>query len=208
MVLLALLVAACAPASTPRPRSGPAPRLLTRDAEILVLADGRSHFFENRRPHCLAYALEGEWEFAAQPAALRTADRRRFVGHVLLGAEAVGGTGGDLVGRAITQIITDTEKEWGGSVQARVEALPASRPGALLLEFEVTLSPEAARAAGSTAGRVMRLPLRVVAPFGQGLVMVVTALDVADARAVLGTLDVTEEPGCWQRTIRERFPGG
>ena len=79
-VLGLFVLGACATAEKPPP--GPAPKTAVRDAEILVLAGGRSHFFENRRPHCLAYVLDGDWEFAAPKAALRTTDRRRFVGVV------------------------------------------------------------------------------------------------------------------------------
>jgi hypothetical protein len=209
VLLLGLLVGACATGE--HAPSGPPPTTTARDAEILVLAGGRSHFFENRRPHCLAYVLEGEWEFAGQQAALRTADRGRFVGVVLQGADAISGAG-DLVSRAIAQIIADTDKEWGQPLQTRMEAFPASRAGAVLLEFEeVTVTAEAAaRTAGpgpSVIGRKVRLPLRVIAPFDASLVMVVTALDVADARAIFDSLEVTEDPQCWRQAIRERFPG-
>ncbi|WP_410967288.1 hypothetical protein, partial [Salmonella sp. SAL4436] len=80
---LAPLVVACATTTTAPPPRGSVPKSAARDAEILVLAGGRSHFFENRRPHCLAYVLDGDWEFAVQKAALRSVDRRRFVGVVL-----------------------------------------------------------------------------------------------------------------------------
>jgi hypothetical protein len=209
---LAALLVACA-TTTGGPPPGPLPKTIARDAEILVLAGGRSHFFENRRPHCLAYALDGDWEFAVQKAALRSTDRRRFVGVVLQSAEAIAGKPeGDLVARAATQIIGDTEKEWGGAVHARVQAFPAFRAGAVLLEFaELTITPQmAARMAGTTklaVGQKTRPPLRVIAPFDASLVMVVTALDLDDARAVGSTLEVTEDPQCWRRTIRERFPG-
>jgi hypothetical protein len=209
VLVLGLLVGACATAE--RAPTGPPPTTAARDAEILVLAGGRTHFFENRRPHCLAYVLEGDWEFAGQQAALRTADRRRFVGVVLQGADALPGAG-DLVSRAIAQIIADTDREWGQPIHVRMEAFPVSRAGAVVLEFEeVTVTPEAAaRTAGPAAaaiGRKVRLPLRVIAPFDSGLVMVVTALDVADAQAIFNTLEVTEDSQCWRRTIRERFPG-
>jgi ABC-type amino acid transport substrate-binding protein len=209
VLLAGLLVGACATGEPPP--SAPAPTTAARDAEVLVVAGGRTHFFENRRPHCLAFVLEGEWEFAGQRAALRTADRRRFVGVVLQGADAIPGAG-DLVSRAIAQIIADTDREWRQPIQTRIEAFSAGRAGAVMLEFgEVTVTPEAVkRTAGSTPsaiGRKVRLPLRVVAPFDAGLVMVVTALDVADAQAVFSTLEVTEEPQCWRRVIRERFPG-
>ena len=56
-------------------------------------------------------------------------------------------------------------------------------------------------------GSTLRLPRRVVAPFDASLVMVVTALrDVSDAQAIARTLEVTEDPQCWRRTIQERFP--
>ncbi len=195
--LLALLAGACA--TTQHRPAGPSPKATTRGAEILVLAGGRSHFFENRRPHCLAYVLDGEWEFAAQQAALSTTDHRRLVGVVLQSAEVLPGPpGSDLVTRAITRIIADTEHEWGVPLRARVEAFPTLRPGAVVVEFE-----DVTRAAGQTT----RLPLRVVAPFDAGLVMVVTALELADARTIASTLEVTEDPLCWRQTIRQRFPG-
>ena len=210
-VLLALFVTGCASAVS-RP-SATAPKATSRDAEILVHAGGRTHYFENRRPHCLAYVLEGDWEFAVQQAALRTTDRRRFVGVVLQNAAAIPSlAGGDLVARALTQIIADTENEWQTRVQAKVESFPLSRAGAVLLEFEeVTLTGEAvARTIGSAppaAAQTVRLPLRVIAPFDANLVMIVTALDVGDARTIFSTLEVTEDPQCWRRVIRERFPG-
>jgi hypothetical protein len=209
---LALLLVACA-TPPPPPRAGPVPKTAARDAEILVLAGGRSHFFENRRPHCLAYVLEGDWEFAGQKAALRSTDRRRFVGVVLQSADTIAGQpGSDLVARAITQIIADTEKEWGGPVHARVQPFSAFRAGAVLLEFaEVTITPPmAARVPGPTkpaVGQKIRPPLRVVAPFDAALLMVITTLDLTDARAVAGSLEVTEDPQCWRRTIQKRFPG-
>ena len=210
-VLLATLVSACA---TPRSAPvAPPPRTLTRDAEVLVFTNGRTHFFENRRPHCLAYALDGEWEFAVQSAALRTADRSRFVGVVLQDKDALPDPGSpDLVARAIAHIIADTEKEWGSPLQVKVEAFAGLKPGAVLLEFEdVTITPTLlARMTGPNppaVGSRLRLPLRGVAPFDPSLVMVVTALNVSDAQAIARTLEVTEEPQCWRRTIQERFPG-
>jgi hypothetical protein len=206
---LGLLLGACATAER-APSGAPPATAAARDAEILVLAGGRTHFFENRRPHCLAYVLEGDWEFAGQRAALRTADRRRFVGVVLQSADAIPGAG-DLVSRAIAQIIADTDREWAQPIRVRMESFPASRAGAVVLEFEeVTVTPEAAaRSAGPAAaiGRKVRLPLRVIAPFDANLVMVVTALDVADAQAIFSTLEVTDNPQCWRQTIRDRFPG-
>ena len=213
VVLLAPLVVACATTTTAPPPRGSVPKSAARDAEILVLAGGRSHFFENRRPHCLAYVLDGDWEFAVQKAALRSVDRRRFVGVVLQSADTIPGKpGSDVVARAITQIIADTEKEWGGPVHARVQPFSAFRAGAVLLEFaDVTITSQmAARATGPvkpTVGQKISPPLRVIAPFDAALLMVVTALDLADARAVAGSLEVTEDPQCWRRTIQQRFPG-
>src|SRR6185503_18574568 len=51
-------------------------RAKARGPEILVQAGGRSHYFENRSPHCLAYTLPGEWEFATAEATLRAAGGR------------------------------------------------------------------------------------------------------------------------------------
>jgi len=211
VALLALLIGACALTAS-RPVAPP-PRTATRESEILVFVNGRTYFFENRRPHCLAYALDGEWEFAVQAAALRTADRSRFVGVVLQDATALPDPGaGDLVARAITHIIVDTEKEWGGPARVKVEAFPALKSGAVLLGFEdVTITRELAARMTSpdtpAVGSTLRLPLRGVAPFDASLVMVVTALQASDAQAVARTLEVTEDPQCWRRTIQERFPG-
>jgi hypothetical protein len=36
--------------------------------------------------------------------------------------------------------------------------------------------------------------------------MVVTALDLADGRAIARTLEVSEDRLCWRQTIRARFP--
>ena len=209
-VFLAALTGACA-TTAPRP-AAPPPRAVTRDAEVLILTNGKTHFFENRRPHCLAYGLDGEWEFAGQTAALRTADRSRFVGVVLQDKDALPDPGSsDLVARAIAHIIGDTEKEWGGPLQLKVEGFATLKPGAVLLEFEdVTITPALlTRMTGPNppaVGSRLRLPLRVVAPFDPSLVMVVTALNVSDAQAIARTLEVTEEPQCWRRTILERFP--
>ena len=56
----------------------------------------------------------------------------------------------DVVARAITHIIVDTEKEWGGPARVKVEAFPGWKSGAVLLEFEdVTITRElAARMTG------------------------------------------------------------
>jgi hypothetical protein len=67
--------------------------------------------------------------------------------------------------------------------------------------------PEIGRGRAAERGQVGALPLRVVAPFNASLVMVVTSLDATDAREICRTLEVTEDPQCWRRTIRERFPG-
>lgn len=200
--MLGLLLAGCTSAGSRRPDA--APRATARGAEILVHAAGRAHYFENRRPHCLAYALAGDWEFAVQPAALRSTDRRRFVGVVLQSGDALPGPArGDLVARAIAQIIVDTEQDWGGSVLARVEPFSSVRVGAVLVEFDESAPTGARRAVPGRA----RPPLRVIAPFDADLVMVVTTLEVADALEVFRTLEVTEDPQCWRRTINERFPG-
>ena len=94
----------------------------------------------------------------------------------------------------------------------KVEAFPGLKTGAVLLEFEdVTITRElAVRMTGPNppaVGSTLRLSRRVVAPFDASLVMVVTALDVSDAQAIARTLEVTEDPQCWRRTIQERFPG-
>ena len=194
-------------------RSAAQPEVKRRGFELIIIRDGRTHYFENRLPHCLAYTLTGEWDFAIQEAALRTPDRRHFVGLRVLATEAMPGTAGaDPVSRAVAHFQADTEKDWGRSIPSAVEPFPASRGGAVLLQFDkVTVTPEAAaRALGPKkpeVGQIVGIQKRVIVPFLPELVMVVTVSDVADARQALDTLEVTEHPRCWEPTIRERFPG-
>jgi hypothetical protein len=178
-----------------------------RGPEILVLSEGRSHYFENRSPHCLAYTLPGEWEFATPEATLRAAGGR-FVAVALYANPS----GGDGVAQTLAYIIAETEKDWEGPVPGSIEPFVAGRPGALLLRFdEVTVTPSTAgRTVGAVTtavGQKIRPAQRVVAPFAAGFTLVATVLDVEDARQVLATLEVTEEPQCWRNVIRKRFPG-
>lgn len=211
LCLVAMFVTGCATA-TPSGSQAP-PQAKVRGPEVIVLAAGRTHYFENRLPNCLAYALAGEWDFASQPSALRTADDRRFVRVALHRAEAITGPrGGDAIARAAADIVAETEKDWGRRVQTNVESFPASRPGTVLLRFdEFVVTPEIARRATGPSppavGQTIRLPLRVIAPFDAGFVMIVTAVDPGDAREIFRTLEVTQDPQCWGRTIPRRFPG-
>src|SRR3989337_3553756 len=79
--LLSLVIAGCGAVTVPD--RGQYVQAKTRDAEIIVLANNRTYYFQNRSPHCLAYSLTGYWEFAIQVAALRTPDRRHLVGGIL-----------------------------------------------------------------------------------------------------------------------------
>jgi hypothetical protein len=183
------------------------PRAKSRGPEIIVLAGTRTHYFENRSPHCLAYKLPGEWDFAAQEAALRSPGGDRVVSVVLYSNP----TGGDGVAQTLAYIIADTEKAWGGPVPSTIGPFKTSRAGAVLLRFDdVVITPgTAGRTIGTTqaAGQTVRLPLRIVAPFATGFTLVATVLDVSDAREILDTLEVTDEPQCWRSVIRKRFPG-
>jgi hypothetical protein len=81
-----------------------------------------------------------------------------------------------------------------------------------MLEFEnvVVTQEAAARALGDVkpkVGQVATLPKKVVAPLIPGVMMVVTVGTADDARQVLDTAEVTENPRCWEQAIRERFPG-
>ena len=207
--LLALFVSGCAMAPATH---GATPRIRQRGAEIIIIKDGRTHYFENRLPHCLAYTLAGEWEFAIQEAALRTPDRRHFVGLSVFATDTLPGPEGDPVSRAIAYFQAEVEKDWGWPVPSTVEPFPASHSGAILLQFnEVTMTSQAvARVLGPekpNVGQTVRITKRVLAPFLAGSVMVVAVGDVTDARQVLDTLELTEHPRCWEPTIRERFPG-
>jgi hypothetical protein len=182
-------------------------RAKARGPEILVQAGGRSHYFENRSPHCLAYTLPGEWEFATADATLRAAGGR-YVGVTLY----TNPSGGDGVAQTLAYIITETERDWDGPVPGSIEPFPAGRPGTLLLRFEeVTVTPSTAgRTVGSVTaavGQKVRPPHHVITPFASGFTLVATVVDVEDARQVLDTLEVTEEPQCWRNVIRKRFPG-
>jgi len=181
-------------------------RATTRGPEILVLAGGRSHYFENRSPHCLAYTLPGQWEFATQEPALRAVDGR--VVAVTLYANP---SGGDGVTQTLAYIIADIEKSWSGSTPSTIEPFVAARAGALLLRFdELTVTPSIAGRPIGTAttavGQKVQLPHRVVAPLAAGFTLVATVYDDEDARQILATLETTEEPQCWHNLIRKRFP--
>src|SRR5438046_733197 len=96
--VLVLFVSGCV--TTPALARGSAARFKRRGAEVILIKDGRTHYFENRLPHCLAYTLPGEWDFAIQEAAL--SDRRHFVGVVLQPLEAMPGEpGADPVSRVV-----------------------------------------------------------------------------------------------------------
>jgi predicted small secreted protein len=184
------------------------PRAKARGAEIIVLAGTRTHFFENRSPHCLAYKLPGEWDFGAQPATLRSPDGGRVVSLTLHRHPA----GSDGVSHTLASFIADAEQDWSGPVPSTIGPFEASRPGAVILRFEdVVITPATAGRTIGTAravvGQTVRLPLRVVAPLVPGFTLVATVFDVADAREILDTLEVTDEPQCWRDVIRRRFPG-
>ena len=209
--VLALFAVGCASATSAPP--APLATARVRGPEVIVYAAGRTHYFENRHPHCLAYTIADEWDFAPQAGTLRMAEGTRVVAVALRGTAATAGpAGGDEVSRAAAAIVAETEKVWGRRIQTTVEAFPAPRAGAVLLRFEdVVVTPEtAARVRASTPpaiGQPVQLPLRVIAPFAAGLALLVTVDDASDAREVLATLEVTEDPQCWGAVIPRRFPG-
>jgi hypothetical protein len=55
-------------------------------------------------------------------------------------------------------------------------------------------------------GKEGGLPKRVLLPFPTGFITVVTVFEEADARQVLDTLEMTDDPQCWYNTLRQRFP--
>ena len=211
--VLVLFVSGCV--TTPALARGSAARFKVRGYEVILIKDGRTHYFENLFPHCLAYTLPGDWDFAIQERAL--SDRHHFVGVLLLPSEAMPGEpGADPVSQAVAYFQAETEKDWGRSIPSTIEPFPAARAGAVLLQFgQVTMRPEdVARALGPKklkkklkVGQTVKIEQRVILPLLPGWVLVVTAGDVTDARQVLDTLEVTEDPRCWEPTIRERFPG-
>ena len=179
-----------------------------RGPEIIVLAGTRTHYFENRSPHCLAFRLPGEWDFDAQEAALRSPGGDRVVSVALYSNPS----GGDGVAQTLAYIITETEKDWSGPVPSTIGPFEAARPGAVLLRFdEIVITPSTAgRTIGATrvtAGQTVRLPLRIIAPFAKGFTLVASVFDVSDGREILDTLEVTDDPQCWRDVIRKRFPG-
>jgi hypothetical protein len=210
-----MLLVACAP-TRPVSREAAVRRLVRRDGfEVIVIADGRTYYFENRLPHCLAYSLTGEWGFAIQEALLRASGHGRYVGVLLHSVESLPGTCDlDPVSRAIAAPRADVEKDFGQAPPSTVVPFPAARPGAVLLRFEgtVKLTPNAfARLLGGPwgpqlVGKEGGLPKRVLLPFPTGFITVVTVFEEADARQVLDTLEMTDDPQCWYNTLRQRFP--
>jgi len=187
---------------------GERPRAKARGAEIIVFANTRTHYFENRSPHCLAYRLPGEWDFGAQEATLRSPTGDRAVNVTLYSHP----TGGDGVAQTLAYIIAETERDWGEPVPSTIGPFEASHPRAVVLRFdEVVITPSTAGRTIGTAqaavGQTLRLPLRIVAPFVKGFTLVATVFDVSDAREILDTLEVTDHPQCWRNVIRKRFPG-
>jgi hypothetical protein len=82
----------------------------------------------------------------------------------------------------------------------------------VLLRFDdVIVTPSTAgRTIGTTrvtVGQTVRLPVRILVPFAEGFTLVAAVSDVSDARQILETLEVTDEPHCWRSVIRKRFPG-
>jgi hypothetical protein len=210
LVLLVFLFAGCATNTQPTAEVGNKPRVKQRDFAIIITKENQTHYFDNRHPHCLAYRLPGEWIHGMQEAAIVTPDRRHFIGVALINTTP-GQSDTNEVSRIVSMLQKDTEKDWG-HVPSRTTPFPAKRPGAVLLEFEtVVVTPEAAaRALGPDkpkVGQEARIHRRVVAPLIPGVIMIVTVQDVNDAREVLDTIEVTENPRCWEQTIRERFPG-
>lgn len=188
--------------------TGERPRAKARGAEIIVFANTRTHYFENRSPHCLAYRLPGEWDFGTQEATLRSPAGDRVVGVVLYSHPTVG----DGVAETLAYIIADIEKDWGQPVPSTIGPFDASQPRAVVLRFEeIVITPRTAGRTIGTAraevGQTVRLPMRVIAPFVKGFTLVATVFDVSDAREILDTLEVTDEPQCWRNVIRKRFPG-
>jgi len=211
--VLVLFVSGCATTTQSSRESKSQAQVKRRGYEIIIISEGRAHYFENRLPHCLAYTLAGEWDFAIQEAALRTPDGRGFVGVQIRATDGMpGAPRDDSVSRAVAYYQADTAKDWGRSVPSVVEPFPTSQREGVLLQFdEVTITPEtAARVLGSKKlkiGETVRIEKRVIVPFLPGLVMVVTVDDVLYAWQVLDTVQITEHPRCWEPTIRERFPG-
>jgi len=188
--------------------TGDRPRAKARGAEIIVFAKTRTHYFENRSPHCLAYRLPGEWDFGAQEAALRSPAGDRVVSVAVYSHP----TADDGVAQTLAYIIADTEKDWGEPVPSTIGPFDASHPRAVVLRFdEIVVTPgTAGRTVGTAraaAGQTVRLPLRIVVPLVKGFTLVATVFDVSDAREILDTLEVTDEPQCWRNVIRKRFPG-
>jgi hypothetical protein len=116
--------------------------------------------------------------------------------------------------RAMAWIHFKTQKEWEMEipVPSTVESLETSHGRAAILQFGnvVVTAKTAERMLTDTppkVGTVVSLPKKVIAPVWEGSVMVIISMEIADAREVLETLEITEHPRCWEPTIRERFPG-
>jgi hypothetical protein len=212
--LLVLGITGCMSTLPPSREAATAAQMKTRGPDIIIVKKPRTYYFENRLPHCLAYSLSGEWDFATQEAALRTPDGRHFVGIQLWDAQRLPGSSEiDPISRAVVYLQADAEKDFAQKVPITVEPFSSALPGAVLVRFEkVLLTPQAAaRALGPIrpkSGELVGLPLRAIVPYPPGLVVIlITTWDEDDAREVLATFEMTDDPLCWQSAIRERFPG-
>jgi hypothetical protein len=184
----------------------------SRRGHGVIVVDGeRTHYFENYHPHCLAYTLPGEWEFGIQEGVVRRiGGRGPFVGVMLTSAQHLpGGPDVDGVSRVVSEFQRKMEQDWDQPVASTVTPFPATQSGAVLLEFgTVVMTPRTAARTygGAEVGTVVGLPKRVIVPFVDGVVLILTVPDAEHARHVLSTLQVSEDPRCWHATIRQRFP--
>src|SRR2546422_11530617 len=111
--LLVLGITGCMSTPPPSRDAETAAQMKTRGPAIIILKEARTYYFENRLPHCLAYNLTGELEFATLEAALRTPDGRHFVGIPLWDARRLPGSSEiDPISRAVVYLQADAEKDF------------------------------------------------------------------------------------------------
>ena len=204
------VVAGCTTAAKPKSGAEPA-HVGRRQDEVIVVAPGRTLFFENARAPCPHWSLPGRWTFAQQPGALRHSDGRGFVGVALYPEQEFNRfPGADLVTRAAESFRLQTERDHGEPPITETEPFSAARGGAIVwrVTSAVAIPAEVIKQRPELAGQRAILPSRVLVPLPSGWLTVITvSLDDVDiAREVIATLETTDRPQCWLPMLRQQFP--
>ncbi len=204
------VVTGCTTASKPMGRAEPA-RVARRQHEVIVVVSDRTLYFENVRPPCAHWSVPGRWTFAQQPAALRSADGRDFIGVVLYPEQQFNDLPGpELVTRAAEYLRREDERAHKEPIITVVEPFDAPRAGAVVLRVtsQVALPPEIVKEHPQLAGQRVRLPSRVLLPFSPDWLVIISVGrdNLEGAREVIATLRTADHPQCWLPLLRQQFP--